>query len=251
MTRIMKSLTPCLARGAKPPQGGFCFSWGIVNRGVLVALPKPRTRVYVDGLNFYYAAFRRSRFERFKWLDVSAFCSAALPRNDVELVRYFTARLDPSRGRAGQRARQDAYLLALRSLPGLAIHYGQFVEHPKLHWLVNPPPRGPRRALVWVPEEKGSDVNLASHLLVDGSTGGYDVAVVVSNDADLLEPVRLVREVLGLPVGVLKVQGGQRACVFAKQADFVRTVRRSHFAASQLPDVIENEGTRIQKPPEW
>ena len=41
-------------------------------RGVPVPLPKPRTRVYVDGLNFYYAAFRRSRFERFKWLDVSA-----------------------------------------------------------------------------------------------------------------------------------------------------------------------------------
>jgi len=216
-----------------------------------VPLSKLRTRVYVDGLDFYYAAFRRSHFERFKWLDVSAFCSAALPRNDVQLVRYFTARLDPSRGRAGQRGRQDTYLSALQTLPGLAIHFGQFVEHAKLHWLVEPPPHGPSKALVWVPEEKGSDVNLASHLLVDGFTGRYEVAVVISNDADLLEPVRLVREVLGLPVGVLKVQGGQRACVFAKQADFVRTVRRSHFAASQLPNVIETEGTRIEKPPEW
>ena len=61
---------------------------------------------------------------------------------------------------------------------------------------------------MWVPEEKGSDVNLAAHLLVDGFTGKYEVAVVVSNDADLLEPVRLVRAVLGLPVGVIKVEGG-------------------------------------------
>jgi hypothetical protein len=248
----MRTLTPCSTRGAKPPHGGFCFSRSIVNPGVAVSPSRPRTRVYVDGFNFYYAAFRRSHFDRYKWLDLVSFCEAALPRNDVELVRYFTAPLDPSRGRAAQRARQDAYLSALRTLPRLEIHFGQFVEHAKLHWLVEPPPGGARKALVWVPEEKGSDVNLASHLLVDGFTGRYEVAVVVSNDADLLEPVRLVRDVLGLPVGVLKVQGGQRACVFAKQADFVRTVRRGLFASSQLPQVIGGgEGTTIEKPAEW
>ena len=64
-------------------------------------------------------------------------------------------------------------------------------------------------------EDKDSDVNLASHLLVDGFTSRYEVAVVVSNNADLLELVRVVREILRLPVGVLKVQGGQGACVFA------------------------------------
>jgi hypothetical protein len=131
-------------------------------------------------------------------------------------------------------------------------HYGQFVEHAKLQWLVDAPLRGPKKALVWVPEERGSDVNLASHLLVDGFTGQYEVAVVVSNDADLLEPVRLVRAVLGLPVGVIKVEGGQRACVFAKQADFVRTVRRGHFTAAQLPlTITAADGRTITKPREW
>jgi hypothetical protein len=190
--------------------------------------------------------------QEFKWLDLVAFCRAALPRNDVQLVRYFTAPLDPSRGRDGQRARQEAYPAALRTTPGLVTHYGQFVEHAKLQWLVDAPLRGPKKALVWIPEEKGSDVNLASHLLVDGFTGHYEVAVVVSNDADLLEPVRLVRTVLGLPVGVIKVEGGQRACVFAKQADFVPTVRRSHFTAAQLPLTITTADDKtITKPREW
>lgn len=212
----------------------------------------PRTRVYIDGFNFYYAAFRRARFTEFKWLNVVEFCRAALPRNDVELVRYFTAPLDASRGRQAQRDRQNVYLAALRTIPELRIHFGQFVEHAKLQWLVDPPTRGPKKALVWVPEEKGSDVNLAAHLLVDGFSGEYDVAVVVSNDADLLEPVRLVRAVLGLPVGILKVEGGQRACVFAKQADFVRTVRRGHFAAAQLPPTITTaDGRMMRKPREW
>lgn len=213
---------------------------------------RPRTRVYIDGFNFYYAAFRRGRFQDHKWLDPVAFCRAALPRNDVQLVRYFTAPLDPSRGRAGQRARQDAYLAALRATPGLQTHFGHFVEHAEVQWLVNAPAHGRKKALVWVPEEKGSDVNLAAHLLVDGFTGKYEVALIVSNDADLLEPVRLVRTVLGLPVGVIKVEGGQRACVFAKQADFVRTVRRAHFAGAQLPDELTDaDGRRIAKPREW
>jgi hypothetical protein len=248
----MNLLTPRSTRGARPPPGGFCFSWDVVNVGGDVPLRRPRTRVYIDGFNFYYAAFRRARFSEYKWLDPVAFCRGALPRNDVELARYFTAPLDTSRGREGQRMRQDVYLAALRATPGLVTHYGQFVEHAKLQRLVNARAHGPKKVLVWVAEEKGSDVNLASHLLVDGFTGKYEVAVVVSNDADLLEPVRLVRAVLGLPVGVLKVEGGQRACVFARQADFVRTVRRRHFAAAQYPRVVTTtDHGIIAKPREW
>ena len=214
--------------------------------------PRPRTRVYIDGFNFYYAAFRRGGFADYKWLDLVRFCERALPRNDIELVRFFTARLDPTRGRAGQRSRQDVYLEALTTLPRLTIHFGEFVEHAKRHWLVHPRVGGPRTAGVWVPEEKGSDVNLASHLLLDAFRGAFDVAVVISNDADLLEPVRMVREELSRTVGVLRVEGGQRRCIFSGRADFIRTVRRGHFAAAQLPqELTDSHGRRISKPPEW
>jgi len=70
-------------------------------------------------------------------------------------VRFFTARLDPSCGRAGQRSRQDVYLEALSTLPRLTIHFGELVEHAKRQWLVHTPAGGPRTAEVWVPEEKG------------------------------------------------------------------------------------------------
>jgi uncharacterized LabA/DUF88 family protein len=217
-----------------------------------VESPRPRTRVYIDGFNFYYAAFRRGAFADHKWLDLVRFCEKALPANDIELVRFFTARLDPSRGRAGQRSRQDAYLEALATLPRLTIHFGEFVEHAKRQRLVRAPAGGPRTAEVWVPEEKGSDVNLASHLLLDAFRGAFDVAVVISNDADLLEPVRMVREELGRTVGVLKVEGGQKRCIFSGRADFIRTVRRGHFAAAQLPDELtDSHGRRISKPREW
>ncbi len=213
---------------------------------------RPRTRVYVDGFNFYYAAFRRGDFGSYKWLDLVRFCEAALPRNDIDLVRFFTARLDPARGRGAQRARQDVYLEALSTLPRLTAHFGEFVEHSKRLRLVSAPPGGPRTAEVWVPEEKGSDVNLAAHLMLDAFRDACDVAVVVSNDADLLEPVRLVREELARTVGVIRVDGGQRKCIFGGRVDFVRTVRRGHFAAAQLPEAVAGaHGRTVVKPFEW
>ena len=42
-------------------------------------------------------------------------------------------------------------------------------------------------------EEKGSDVNLATYLLMDAFDDEYEGAVIVSNDSDLAEPIRLVR----------------------------------------------------------
>lgn len=65
--------------------------------------------------------------------------------------------------------------------------------------LTNPP----QKVRVLKVEGKGSDVNLAAHMLWDGFRRDYECAVVVSNDSDLLEPIRIVRRELGIPVGVI------------------------------------------------
>jgi hypothetical protein len=50
-------------------------------------------------------------------------------------------------------------------------------------------------------EEKGSDVNVAAHLLLDVLGGGVDGALVISNDSDLRFPVEQARR--HVPVGVV------------------------------------------------
>ena len=52
-------------------------------------------------------------------------------------------------------------------------------------------------------EEKGSDVNLAAHLLNDAWQDLFESAVVVSNDTDLVVPIRMVTEELKRPVLVI------------------------------------------------
>ena len=133
----------------------------------------------------------------------------------------------------------------------LEVRSATFSTWPVLRPLVGPVGAAPQYVKIWDTKEKGSDVSLASFMLVDGFKGLYDIAVVVSDDSDLLDPVRLVRSELGSQVGVVCVRT-DRTSVFRGRVDFIRSVRRWHFASAQLPqEVTLTSGRRIQCPPEW
>jgi hypothetical protein len=105
---------------------------------------------------------------------------------------------------------------------------------------------------VWVDktEEKGSDVNLASHLLRDAYTGKFEIAVLITNDSDFAEPVRIVAQELSLPVGILNPhQFHSRE--LRQYATFLKRIRQADLAASQFPrTVADREGT-FAKPTGW
>jgi hypothetical protein len=63
------------------------------------------------------------------------------------------------------RLQSDCSIRALKTLPNLPIKYGQFTTHSVPMYLTNVDP--PQKVWVDKTEEKGSDVNLASHLLRD------------------------------------------------------------------------------------
>lgn len=98
-------------------------------------------------------------------------------------------------------------------------------------------------------EEKGSDVNLASHLLNDAWKGLFDVAVVISNDTDLVTPIRIVAVERQKHVYVVCPGRWQMSPPLAKVATYTRHIRPAMLKAAQFPDVIA--GTTIQKPHGW
>ena len=112
----------------------------------------------------------------------------------------------------------------------------------------NPPPTS---VAVWKNEEKGSDVNLALSLLNDAWQDAYDCAVVVSNDSDLAEALRLVKTQHHKIIGVVTPGAPERKTSrqLRQHSDFVRPVRTWMLRASQLPDPIP--GTTIHKPANW
>ena len=206
-----------------------------------------RTVIYVDGLNLYYGALKGTPW---KWLDLMALFTTILqPRHQIVEIKYFTARVSGTPGSQSKPQRQDVYLRALQHFrPEVSVFYGHFLRHTVRAPLARPV--GGRRTVdVIKTEEKGSDVNLAVHLLNDGWLGAYDCAVVVSNDSDLAEAMRLVRHDRGKRLGLVTPGTARPSRQLMSHAHFCRPIRRTALRGSQLPDPIP--GTTISKPSGW
>ncbi len=207
-----------------------------------------KTIVYVDGFNLYYGAVRGTTY---KWLDILKLCQFLLPKNRIVKIKYFTALVTARPNDPDQPNRQLLYLRALQTIPGLEIIYGHFLEHEIMMPAANPLPGGQRYVRVIKAEEKGSDVNIAAHMIHDGHAGRYRVAVIVSNDSDLVEPVKIVRQDLKLPVGILNPIPDHPSHELRKYATFVKPIRKGVLAASQFPPRLRDATGEFYKPPAW
>ncbi|CAN5337064.1 hypothetical protein BH20ACT24_BH20ACT24_15970 [soil metagenome] len=205
------------------------------------------TIVYVDAFNLYYGALKGTRF---KWLDLDAFCRRLLPRDQVTRVRYFTAHVSARPGDPQQPQRQLTYIRALETIPHLSVHLGHYLTHATRMPLANPAPGQPNTVEVIKTEEKGSDVNIATYLMLDACRGGCDTAVVISNDSDLKEPVAVARSEFGLKVGVVNPHPPARRSR-ALQPSFFKQLRKGTLAACQFPvEITDAQGT-FRKPANW
>ena len=209
--------------------------------------------VYVDGFNLYYMIRRSPN----RWLDVVALADLVAGQT-VGQVRYFTARVkaldDPTTPQ-----RQQVYLRALGALSRLSIHYGQFnsnqhtlpLEENNHRLSLKNGRRAGTRVHVLKQEEKGSDVNLATHLLVDAYEGRFKRAVIISNDTDLVEPVQHVNRELKLPVHIATSRS-RPARRLVRASSGHRLIRQSDFASCQLPSpTTDSDGRSVSKPSSW
>jgi uncharacterized LabA/DUF88 family protein len=168
-------------------------SSGNAGGGVRAAL---RTFFYIDGLNLYYGALRHSPY---RWLNLVVFCQnlarLAPPKIRLAVVRvkYFTAPVKELPWDEDAPRRQKTYLNALEATGGgaLQIVRGNFRKgqpgvkaRDYANWRI--------MRTVYKPEEKGTDVNLAVHLVNDCWEDSFDCAVVISNDGDLTGALQIV-----------------------------------------------------------
>ena len=206
-----------------------------------------RTYVYIDGFNLYYGCIKGTPF---RWLDLETLCNLLLPGHRVEKIRYFTAIVSARSFDPDKPTRQLLYHRALETKKCITIHLGHFLAHVTPMPLANPVAGLPGSVKVLKIEEKGSDVNLATHLLCDGFEDNYEVAVVVSNDSDLLEAIRYVRESLKKKVGLLNPHRHPSAVLLAN-SDFYKPIRKGVLSVSQLPAVLEDKNGCFSKPAAW
>lgn len=205
-----------------------------------------RTSIYVDGFNLYHGALKGTPY---KWLDLHAMSVAMLaPHNVVTCVKYFTANVSPTPNDPDKPINQQLYIRALmENCKHLEVIRGQFTSHVVKRKLVTPI-NGHKYVDIQERTEKGSDVNLACHLLNDAWRDVYDCAIVVSGDSDLAESIQLVRQYHHKKVvGVFAPAKRGMSKKLTNCSSFVRSISTTVLAACQLP----NQVGKVTKPADW
>ncbi|MFV0455062.1 MAG: antitoxin Xre/MbcA/ParS toxin-binding domain-containing protein [Pseudomonas sp.] len=234
-----------------------------------------RTRVYIDGYNFYYGCLRRTPY---KWLDllplfeqyilpsVLVTDDAGQPRRSCLLpspsIKFFTAKIIETVARAVDSVSSQArYHTALRKL-----HNGR-IELIEGYYAVNKmkvkivdaedpdrPPRECQEIQAWKVEEKQSDVSLALQAYHDSITGQIDHAVIVTNDTDIAPALEMIRAHTDVTIGLVvptRDHTRQPNTDLVKHAHWCRThITDLELASSQLPRVVPGRQPTV-KPESW
>ena len=239
--------------------------------------------MYIDGFNLYYGGKFQCgpRTPGWRWLDLRALATRVLAGHSTwtgaELTRivYCTARISGADNPIGSQE-QDAYLTALGNAAVVDhIEYGNYVNRVASAPLATKDRRG--RPVLTKPswpvkikdgagqddpsaqffvsvarrEEKGSDVNVAAHLLLDTLKQRIGAAVVISNDSDLGFPAAQARQ--HIPVGMVNPTKNQTAGKLrGNPGDGVGNhwwyqLVPTDFLACQLPDPAGG----VPKPQPW
>ncbi|WP_345791373.1 NYN domain-containing protein [Burkholderia gladioli] len=233
-----------------------------------------RTRIYVDGYNFYYGCLKGSAH---KWLNLyDLFANHVLPSILFEVdgrpvkfellpqaIQYFTAKIIERAAKSPDSVSSQArYHTALRKYLGARVEIieGYYSETrtraPRIDD-ADPgrPPRDCERVAIWKLEEKQSDVNLAINAYHDAMTGQIDHAVIVSNDTDLVPALRMIRAHTPVSIGlVVPTRNHERNANkdLVDYSDWVRShILDRELAAAQLPRVVRGGKTPTTKPDSW
>lgn len=210
------------------------------------------TNFYIDGFNLYYGSLK-TRYPQFKWLDIQALCENLTPNHRINRIHYFTALMKNAANDDQIELRQQIYLRALATLPKVEIHYGKFETRRRRMRVWGSAHNEPRTVWVSRTEEKRSDVNLATYLLIDACYDDFDEAVVVSNDSDLVEPITAVRDRFNKRIGVVNPDVAHRRSGDLQNAGSwaFPTIYGRYFRDSQFPAEIADGGGAFGKPSRW
>ena len=205
------------------------------------ALKNERVVVYVDGFNMYFGMMQAG-FSYCRWLNIKALAQNLLqPHQQLAEVKYFTARVANN---PDKQKRQNTYLEALYET-GVKIFYGQYQMNTQdCH----------RCGHIWLDaNKKMTDVNIATHLLVDAYQDKYDAAMLISGDSDLVPPIRAVHENFTKKRVFVAFPPKRHNNTVALVAKGSLIVGRKKLVDSQFPPIIQKavDGFILNKPTDW
>jgi uncharacterized LabA/DUF88 family protein len=217
------------------------------------AANRPTASIYVDGLNLYRQ--KLVWHPSSKWLDLVKLAELMLPTHEIVRVRYFSAKVKAPATDPNAPNRQLIYWRALRTFePVLTLHEGtmrvdkrKLVSFPRKYLADG----SPVLSRVLKIEEKGSDVSLASHMVLDAATDPSDLHVLVSSDSDFEPTLSILRKDLGISTGLFSPIEKPAGSLLATDPLIVKVIRKAFLLNSQLPVQLSDEHGVITRPDSW
>lgn len=200
-----------------------------------------RVIAYIDGFNLYFG-LREKGWRRYYWLDACRLVQNLLLADQVlVMVKYFTARVvsDPAK-----QKRQSTFIEALETLPNLQVLFGKYQLNPRRCNYCGTEDT--------VPNEKMTDVQIATEMLSDAFADRFDVALLLSADSDLVPPVNALKELSPNKVIVAAFPPARYSTELAKVAHAHLVIGRATLKRSLLPDrVVKKDGFVLECPSHW
>jgi len=196
---------------------------------------------YIDGYNLYHALIDKG-WRRYLWLDLQKLSQRLLKFNqELVMTKYFTSR---TTGGNAKRQRQTKYIEALKTLNYFEVSEGRFQDEPQ---------ECPRCKLIYtIPKEKKTDVSIATEMVCDAFHNKFEIAILISADADLVPAIEAIREHCQNKRIVVAIPPGKNCEELISVAHAYLHIGRNQFAQSQLhPRVEREDGFILERPIEW
>ena len=201
---------------------------------------KNRVIVYIDGFNLYFGMVDTG-IENCKWLNIKALIDSYITHNqELVEIKYFTSRIT---NQPSKQKRQNSYLEALETT-GINLIYGLYkAKEIECHncghnWSIS--------------NEKMTDVNIATHLLLDAFNDRFDTAILISGDSDLVPPIKAIHNQFNKKTVSVFFPPERHNITVAGAAKGSQIIGKKKIKDNQFPlTVTKIGGYVLTKPESW
>jgi uncharacterized LabA/DUF88 family protein len=197
--------------------------------------------VYIDGFNLYFGLIEKG-WRNYLWLDLIKFSKSLLIANQKLIhTKYFTSRISKP---VSKNRRQSIFIDALSTLSDFSIYYGRYQA--QIRTCEN------CGFTSFISNEKKTDVNIATEMMVDAFQNKFDSAILVSADADLTAPIKAIRSLFPDKKVIVAFPPKRDSYELRSVASTHYFIGEHNFRGNLLPDIVRtSSGFELKRPEKW
>lgn len=215
---------------------------------------KKRAIIYIYGFNFYNGLIEKG-LSKFKWIDYFSLSQNITPVDyEPVLVRYFTTRI---KGDNEKHNRQQKFIISLEAHLGnkISCQYGRFQIFPShcKHCKATPIYCENCSNEYIKPNEKKTDVNIATMMMVDCIENKTECVLLVSGDSDYETVLIELHRIFPKIYRVIAFPPMRRNSRMFNNCELHFDIKKADIQASLLPNPVINpmNGKEYFMPLEW